>query len=91
MVVDGVASRYPVRPDSHHQTWARERTTSDGLPYGRPEIVLLFEAKALRAKDDDDLAAVLPSLPLARRGWLADAVARAYGAGRPWLSRLAAQ
>jgi hypothetical protein len=35
--------------------------TNDGIPYARPEIVLLFKAKAARAKDDD-FAAVLPRL-----------------------------
>ena len=28
--------------------------TADGIPYGRPEIVLLFKAKAARPKDDAD-------------------------------------
>ena len=34
--------------------------TADGIPYERPEVVLLFKAKHSRAKDEADLAAVLP-------------------------------
>ena len=33
--------------------------TADGIPYGRPEIVLLFKAKAARPKDVADFLAVL--------------------------------
>ena len=49
--------------------------TDDGIPYGRPEIVLLFKAKHVeREKDRADFAAVLPRLdPDARErlaGWL---------------------
>ena len=37
--------------------------TDDGVPYGRPEITLLYKAKhADRARDRDDFAAVLPLL-----------------------------
>src|SRR4029453_2336936 len=32
--------------------------TAEGIPYGRPEIVLLFKAKHTRPKDEDDFAAV---------------------------------
>lgn len=63
--------------------------TDDGIPYGRPEVVLLFKAKARREKDEDDLAAVLPSLPPERRRWLADALARVHGPDHPWVSRVA--
>ena len=48
--------------------------TRDGIPYLRPEVVLLFKAKAARPKDEADLAAVLPLLDTHRRellaGWL---------------------
>ena len=44
--------------------------TLDGIPYVRPEIVLLFKAKDARPKDESDLAAVLPRLDRARRGRL---------------------
>lgn len=47
--------------------------TGDGIPYGRPEVILLFKAKhAHRSKDKGDLAAVLPRLEPERRRWLAE-------------------
>jgi hypothetical protein len=61
--------------------------TADGIPYGRPEVMLLFKAKASRAKDGDDLAAVLPSLDEAARGWLIDALAMIHP-GHPWIERI---
>ena len=64
--------------------------TDDGIPYARPEIVLLFKAKrSLRPKDEADLAAVLPSLGRARRRWLAEALALVHP-GHPWLERVSA-
>ncbi len=57
--------------------------TPNGIPYGRPEIVLLFKAKHAREKDDDDLAAVLPHLEPTRRRWLADALALVHP-GHRW-------
>jgi hypothetical protein len=49
--------------------------TADGIPFVRPEVALLFKAKAARSKDDDDFVDVLPLLAASRRallrGWLA--------------------
>jgi hypothetical protein len=45
--------------------------TADGIPYERPEVVLLFKAKHSRPKDEADLAAVLPHLNVERRRLLA--------------------
>ena len=43
--------------------------TADGIPYARPEIVLLFKAKHCdQPKDEADFAAVLPSLGPAAAG-----------------------
>ena len=61
--------------------------TANGLPYGRPEIILLFKAKHARPKDEDDLAAALPRLDSARRVWLTTAVELAHP-GHAWLGRL---
>jgi len=61
--------------------------TADGIPYGRPEIVLLFKAKQARAKDDADFAAALPLLGPERRRWLADALAVIHPDHR-WLTSL---
>jgi hypothetical protein len=61
--------------------------TGDGIPYGRPEIILLYMAKHARPKDDGDLAAVLPHLDLARRRWLAEALELVHP-GHRWLAEL---
>jgi hypothetical protein len=62
--------------------------TADGIPFGRPEIILLFKAKhADRAKDQADLATVLPHLEPSRRRWLAEAIALVHP-GHPWLAEL---
>lgn len=57
--------------------------TADGVPYGRPEVMLLFKAKATRPKDEDDLAAVLPLLDRAARQWLSEALELVHP-GHPW-------
>ena len=64
--------------------------TDDGIPYARPEIVLLFKAKhADRGpKDEADFEAVLPRLSPERRRWLAEWLARIHP-GHRWLERLA--
>jgi hypothetical protein len=46
--------------------------SADGIPYVRPEIVLLFKAKGARSKDESDLAAELPRLEVERRELLAN-------------------
>jgi hypothetical protein len=61
--------------------------TSDGIPYARPEIVLLFKAKSGREKDDADFAAVLPRLDAERRRWLADVIELVHP-GHRWLGEL---
>ena len=61
--------------------------TDDGIPYARPEVVLLFKAKAARPKDEADLAAVLPR-PAGRRALLAEWIDRVHP-GHFWLPDLA--
>ncbi len=62
--------------------------TDDGIPYGRPEVVLLFKAKRPEEeKNRGDLAAVLPRLGAERQGWLREALARVHP-GHPWLGEL---
>jgi hypothetical protein len=58
-----------------------------GIPYLRPEVVMLFKAKGARPKDEGDLAAVLPRLEPARRRWLAEAIERVHP-GHFWLPDL---
>jgi Aminoglycoside-2''-adenylyltransferase len=62
--------------------------TDDGIPYGRPEVILLMKAKhAHLEKNERDLAAALPRLDGSRRAWLRDAVERVHP-GHPWLVEL---
>ena len=63
-----------------------ERTAA-GIPFVRPEVVLLFKAKRSREKDEADFEAVLPRLDAARRDWLRAALARVHP-GHAWLGRL---
>jgi Aminoglycoside-2''-adenylyltransferase len=64
-------------------------TAPDGVAYLRPEIVLLFKAKAARPKDVADLAVTLPAMTAARRRWLADALDQVHP-GHPWIGQLRA-
>jgi hypothetical protein len=59
----------------------------DGTPYLAPEIQLFYKARNIRPKDEADFTAALPVLTAARRQWLGDALALAYGA-HPWRDRL---
>ena len=62
--------------------------TEDGIPYGRPEIVLFFKARhAHRDRDQLDFEAVVPRLERERRRWLTDALQRVHP-GHPWLDEL---
>ena len=61
--------------------------TEEGIPYARPEVVLLFKAKAARSKDEDDFAAVLKRLDAERRRWLARALEVVHP-GHSWLAQL---
>jgi hypothetical protein len=61
--------------------------TADGIPYERPEVVLLFKAKHSRPKDEADLAAVLPHLSAARRRLLAAWIEQVHP-GHFWLPDL---
>jgi hypothetical protein len=62
--------------------------SADGIPYQRPEVVLLFKAKQARPKDESDLAAVLPQLSAERRQLLAEWIEQVHP-GHFWLSDLA--
>ena len=62
--------------------------TADGIPYGRPELTLLFKAKHTREKDEDDLEAVLAVLEPERRRYLGELLATVHP-GHPWIERCA--
>jgi hypothetical protein len=61
--------------------------TAAGIPYARPEVVLLFKAKDARPKDESDLAAVLPQLNVERKHLLAEWISRVHP-GHFWLPDL---
>jgi hypothetical protein len=61
--------------------------SSDGIPYLKPEGVLIYKAKAVRPKDETDFAACAPLMDAEARRWLRDALARAHP-GHPWLAAL---
>jgi hypothetical protein len=61
--------------------------TESGIPFVRPEVVLLFKAKRSREKDEADFDAVLPRLDAERRSWLRAALERVHP-GHTWLGRL---
>jgi hypothetical protein len=62
--------------------------TRAGNPYVRPDVALLFKAKAARPKDETDFATVLPALDETQRSWLAGSLELAHP-GHPWLRALA--
>lgn len=49
--------------------------SKEGLPYLRPEIVLLYKAKNLREKDQHDFNQVMPRLELDSRTWFRESLA----------------
>jgi hypothetical protein len=58
-----------------------------GLPYLAPEIVLLFKAKHLEARDLIDFDNALPVLSADARRWLRDAIEKTHP-GHEWLTIL---
>lgn len=63
--------------------------TDTGVPYCRPEVVVLFKAHSSRPKDEDDFRALLPLLDEDRRGWLAETL-DLVSPGHHWLTVLRA-
>jgi hypothetical protein len=63
-------------------------TSADGVPYFSTEGVLLYKAKAPRAKDDADFRASLDLMSPGARQWLRDALRYAYP-GHHWIDVLA--
>jgi hypothetical protein len=62
--------------------------SDEGIPYGRPEVILLFKAKhAQRERDTADFAQITPLLEAERRRWLAEALQLVHP-GHPWLAQL---
>ena len=61
--------------------------TDDRVPYLRPELVLLFKAKAMRPKDERDFATALPALDRVARERLREWLTRFHPTSS-WLSQL---
>lgn len=79
-----VCRRNPVIRRRYADVYAE---TADGIPYVRPEIVLLFKAKEPREKDTADWTGTLPLLSDDQRGWLRDGLELVHP-GHPWLAAL---
>lgn len=62
--------------------------TKDGIPYLRPEIQLLYKARGLRPKDQQDFEAAWPLLDPVRREWLHEMLLRTLPDHR-WIRTLA--
>lgn len=60
---------------------------ADGCPYLRPEVQLLYKAKARRPKDEADFAVVAPLLDARARDWLRAALAL-VAPGHDWIAEL---
>jgi hypothetical protein len=63
-------------------------TTPDGIPYLRPEMVLLFKGLQTRPKDQSDFEVAAPLLTPRSRTWLATALTRTKGKDHPWIPTL---
>jgi hypothetical protein len=62
-------------------------TSGAGVPYLRPEGVLLYKAKAARPKDQADFALALPAMDAEARDWLRQALEHVHP-GHAWLEAL---
>ena len=62
--------------------------TGAGLPYGRPEVILLYKAKhSHQSKNQKDFEAALPRLEPERQVWLREALQLVHP-GHAWLASL---
>ena len=61
--------------------------TAGGVPFLRPEIVLLYKSKQPGANDQADFHRAAPLLPAHSRRWLRGAL-RQHLPGHPWLAAL---
>lgn len=76
------------RDDSIRVAWPDLlEQTPDRIPFVRPDVVLLFKAKNVRPKDQEDFDVVAPRLGRGRRAWLRAALERVHP-GHAWLDRL---
>jgi hypothetical protein len=71
--------RMPLARIGFHPLW--------GLPYLAPEVVLLFKAKHLEARDRVDFDNAMPALSADARRWLRDALEKTHP-GHEWINAL---
>ena len=62
-------------------------TTSDGIPYLVPEIVLLYKAKNVRENDERDFEKALPTLSAEQKAWMRQALDVVHP-DHPWSAKL---
>ena len=67
------------------------RRDQTGVPYLRPDLVMLFKAKAVRPRDQDDFDRTVPDLSADERTHLAVWVARVHGLEHPGWRRCRAE
>jgi hypothetical protein len=86
MFADGDASEWRFRRDNSivMEGGRHVRNPPDGLPYGAPEIQLLYKATQHRPKDDADLVRTLHLMSGEQKDWLRAAVAR-LEREHPWI------
>lgn len=75
------------RDESIAEPRARMTALRDGVPYLRPEGVILYKAKSQRPKDEADFAACGPHMSREARAWLREALARVHP-GHAWIAKL---
>ena len=75
------------RDESIRAPRRRMLSARDGVPFMKPEAILLYKAKAQRPKDDADFAACLALLDGAATDWLREILARLHPE-HDWLSSL---
>lgn len=63
------------------------RQGPDGIPFIRPEVMLLYKSKSPRPVDETDFLYTLPRLDVAQKAWLASALYTTDSKHR-WLERL---
>jgi hypothetical protein len=86
MFADGDGSMWRFRRDNSITMGGGRhvRSSTDGVPYGAPEIQLLYKSTQHRPKDDADLVRTLHLMSDGQKDWLAAAVAR-LEPEHPWI------
>ena len=62
--------------------------SSAGIPILNPVIQLLYKAKDIRTKDQQDFHEILPHLETEDKNWLHDKIVQVYGEQHAWLDSL---